>query len=350
MARIICILCFLVTVRCYIFPIRRSVLLKNAGKAGISRLKESRRIHCQIKIADIPQHNRKVKAVVTDVDGTLFNSKHTLGPSTHQALITAMEQGVPVIMATGKSRGPWVKKLRESLGLTSDGWNLNGPSVFIQGLMVCDSEDRIVFSRLLSQEMVREMDRFAAERNITVIAYTTDDRIVARKVFSDSLPFSYGYTAQTNAFQSIRKTAKQPIPHNNARRTQSAPPSAPDRCSHAMSAFLIASPRQTDAQTDRLIPYSEPTPQGVGAAGMAALGGGGGAPGVYKMILMAEEPVLAALRAAVEAQVRARALLTPPTHTLLPTPFTNMPRRGGSTAPGPPRPGPPPRPPARLFF
>ena len=97
-------------------------------------------------------------------------------------MIDAMKRGIPVIMATGKSRGPWVKDLRESLGLKTNGWNLNGPSVFIQGLMVCDSEDKIVFSRLLSQEMVREMDTFAADRRITVIAYTTDDRIVARQV------------------------------------------------------------------------------------------------------------------------------------------------------------------------
>ena len=59
---------------------------------------------------------------------------------------------------------------------------------------------------------------------------------------------------------------------------------------------------QTIAQTDRLFPYSEPVPEAIGAAGMAALGGGGGAPGVYKMILMADEPALAALRPALEAQ------------------------------------------------
>jgi hydroxymethylpyrimidine pyrophosphatase-like HAD family hydrolase len=107
---------------------------------------------------------------------------HTLGPDTRAAIISAMERGIPVVMATGKSRGPWVQQLRASLGLPGQSWNLNGPSVFIQGLMVCDSADRIVSSRLLSAPMVHEMDLFASSRGITIIAYTTDDRIVARQV------------------------------------------------------------------------------------------------------------------------------------------------------------------------
>ena len=137
---------------------------------------------CQQSISDLPASSRRVKAIVSDVDGTLFNSQHQLGPDTRLALISAMDRGIPIIMATGKSRGPWVKQLRESLGMRGDGWNINGPSVFIQGLMVCDDRDRIVFSRLLNAEMIREMDQFAADRGITVIAYTTDDRIVARQV------------------------------------------------------------------------------------------------------------------------------------------------------------------------
>ena len=101
---------------------------------------------CQLKISDLSHvdQRRKVKAIITDVDGTLFNSHHSLGPDTRAAILLAMERGIPVVMATGKSRGPWVQQLRASLGLQGQSWNLNGPSVFIQGLMVCDSADRIV--------------------------------------------------------------------------------------------------------------------------------------------------------------------------------------------------------------
>lgn len=179
MARIILAFCLLATVHSFRIPSQPAIHF--TGTVRQSRT-ASLRYSCQLQISQIQKVDRKVKAVVTDVDGTLFNSNHRLGPSTRDAVIDAMKLGIPVVMATGKSRGPWVKDLRESLGLKTNGWNLNGPSVFIQGLMVCDSEDKIVFSRLLSQEMVREMDTFAADRRITVIAYTTDDRIVARQV------------------------------------------------------------------------------------------------------------------------------------------------------------------------
>ena len=46
--------------------------------------------------------DRTVKAVFTDVDGTLFNSKHALSEDTREALLATMKAGIPVIMATGK--------------------------------------------------------------------------------------------------------------------------------------------------------------------------------------------------------------------------------------------------------
>jgi ribonucleotide monophosphatase NagD (HAD superfamily) len=46
--------------------------------------------------------DRTVKAVFTDVDGTLFNSKHALSEDTKEALLATMQAGIPVIMATGK--------------------------------------------------------------------------------------------------------------------------------------------------------------------------------------------------------------------------------------------------------
>ncbi len=87
-----------------------------------------------------------------------------------------------MFLPTDNSRGPWVKDMREALGFSDNGWSLNGPSVFIQGLMVCDKNEHVVHARVLSSTMVLEMDKFAADKEITVIAYTSDGRIVAREV------------------------------------------------------------------------------------------------------------------------------------------------------------------------
>jgi hypothetical protein len=43
-------------------------------------------------------------------------------------------------MATGKARGRWVGMMRKQMGLEQEGWTLNGPGVFIQGLLVCNEQ------------------------------------------------------------------------------------------------------------------------------------------------------------------------------------------------------------------
>ena len=81
-------------------------------------------------------------------------------------------------MATGKSRGPWVRDVRASLGLPGDGWSLNGPGVFIQGLLVCDEQGASVQQKLLPAPVIQSLLDFCEARSFTVVAYTTDDEIV----------------------------------------------------------------------------------------------------------------------------------------------------------------------------
>eukprot|EP00899_Mesostigma_viride_P002472 jgi/Mesvir1/12225/Mv00451-RA.1 len=188
---------------------------------------------------------RKARVVCTDVDGTLLNSKHTLSPTVESALRACFAANVPVVLATGKARGPWVEPLRRQLGLTQPGWTLNGPAVFLQGLKVCDASGQLVHSRVMDRGLIEAVTDFAAEAGVTLTAYTEDDRIVAR---------------------------------------------------------------ETDAQTDRLIPYAEPVPEALGA-GFEKLGLPGH-PAVHKMILMGEESRVVELRPALEALVGGQATLT----------------------------------------
>jgi len=190
---------------------------------------------------------RRVKAVFTDVDGTLLNSKHRLSEETIGMLKRAMDSGVPIVMATGKARGAWVGMMREQMGMSSDGWTLNGPGVFIQGLLVCDDQGNIVKRTLLTNEVVRQMNEFAAQRGVQIVAYTSDDEIVSA---------------------------------------------------------------QADKYSDLLVPFSEPTPQTIGRDTMDLLSSGVGHPDAFKMILLAEEPTLAALRADLEGAIEGVACVT----------------------------------------
>lgn len=44
----------------------------------------------------------KIKAIVMDVDGTLFNSDKQIGPKTKELLIKAQEMGIKVVLASGR--------------------------------------------------------------------------------------------------------------------------------------------------------------------------------------------------------------------------------------------------------
>ena len=178
----------------------------------------------------------KVKCIFSDVDGTLLDKHHRLQPETQQAILDAVEAGIPFIMATGKSRGPWVQELRRQLGFNSAGYSLNGPGVFIQGLLVCNQAGEAVQQLLLTAEVIATMNAWAGERGLSLVAYTTDDHIVCAR---------------------------------------------------------------TDQHTDKIIPFNEPVPDAIGQAGMRQLSQRSD-PGVYKMMLMADEADLSPKRSDLE--------------------------------------------------
>jgi len=187
----------------------------------------------------------RVQCIFSDVDGTLLDKQHVLQPETQEAILDAIAAGIPFVMATGKSRGPWVQDVRRQLGFTGSGYSLNGPGVFIQGLLVCDKSGEPVQQLLLPAEVITEMNTFAAARAISLVAYTTDDQIV---------------------------------------------------CS------------DTDEHTDKIIPFNEPVPEAIGEK-MSVLAQPGQA-GVYKMMLMGHEPLLAKTRPDLEALLEGKATVT----------------------------------------
>ncbi len=67
-----------------------------------------------------------IRAIVTDVDGTLLNSSQRLTQRTVNALNAAVDGGVQLVLATGKARGPWLQDVAPRL-------QLHGPTVFLQG-------------------------------------------------------------------------------------------------------------------------------------------------------------------------------------------------------------------------
>ena len=123
----------------------------------------SRRIHA------LASGNNAIDLIFTDVDGTLLNSNQEL---TKKVELSVAAAGVPLVVATGKALGPWTDRILPRL-------DTRMPQIFIQGLLVRDYDDGIIYQRLLEEEILREAIEFAEKYDVSLTAYC-GDRIVCK--------------------------------------------------------------------------------------------------------------------------------------------------------------------------
>lgn len=129
-----------------------------------------------------------IEMIVTDVDGTLLNSKQKLSVKTASALQRAARLGVRTVVATGKTRGPWARDLYGKLGRE----NRQMPGLFIQGLVTCDGRGQVLESRTLERGCVKEILRFAGVRGCVVVAFCGDKIICSSRNASTDRVLDYG--------------------------------------------------------------------------------------------------------------------------------------------------------------
>ncbi|KAF6261871.1 HAD-like domain-containing protein, partial [Scenedesmus sp. NREL 46B-D3] len=196
---------------------------------------------------------QQISIIASDVDGTLLNSQQQLTPAVEAAVKQAADAGVPLIVATGKARGPWVHQVLPRLGLAL-------PGVFLQGLLIADAQGNVLHSRCLPDDVVASCIQLAAQHDITLTAYC-NDRI-----------FCKATDEHTN-----RRAAAQ-------RRSRGAP--------RLGAAWLLW--------------YKEPTPEPVGDLASHLLG----SVETHKLIFMAPQAVIDGVRPDIEAALAGRASCT----------------------------------------
>lgn len=108
-----------------------------------------------------------IQAIVIDMDGTLLNSHHQLSPRNEQALRRAIEQGITVIVATGKSRYSAVGIIEKL--------NLDTPGVYLQGLAIYNADGSIRHERTLDPAVVRQVIEQTADGGYTLAFYCRDE-------------------------------------------------------------------------------------------------------------------------------------------------------------------------------
>ncbi|MET0386553.1 MAG: HAD family hydrolase [Polyangiales bacterium] len=102
---------------------------------------------------------RAYDALVLDIDGTLLNERETIPERTHAAITRALQAGVVVMLATGRSHGG-VREVAVRLGLTTPSVVFNGASVYSH------LDDRMVDTRYVGEDLVNDLLAFAQDAGL----------------------------------------------------------------------------------------------------------------------------------------------------------------------------------------
>lgn len=142
------------------------------------------------------QKASSIRAIASDVDGTLLTSEQDLHPRTRNGLQRAIKsvasanldprksggQLMHFFIATGKSQKGALDSLGEEIaGLILDN---NIPGVYLQGLFCVDGRGKVLFERKLSAKAVSVAEKLAKENDISIVSYDGDD-LYTTKVTAD---------------------------------------------------------------------------------------------------------------------------------------------------------------------
>lgn len=116
--------------------------------------------------------------LVLDIDGTLTNSKKQISPRTKEALIEIQEQGIIVVLASGRPTAG-VLPLADELELSRFGnyiLSFNGAKI-----INCKT-NTVIFQKTLPKEVIPLLYEEALRHNVGIITYEGDTIISGTKI------------------------------------------------------------------------------------------------------------------------------------------------------------------------
>jgi len=127
--------------------------------------------------APAPKLAHDIRLIALDIDGTLLNSRHEMSERTRKAIKAAIDKGVQIIIATGKTRNA-VKYVHDQLGVPLMG-------IFLQGLATHSADGAVMYQQTLDAQIARQIVTYADDRGFTVIAYH-GERLMMRAFHKDA--------------------------------------------------------------------------------------------------------------------------------------------------------------------
>lgn len=122
----------------------------------------------------------EVKAVLSDMDGTLLNSHHAVSHSSLETIKRLREENVLFFPATGRTRKSAIDAAGQSF-VELFGNNLESiPGVFSQGLVVYGKNGHLIYERFIDENALAISEDFFSKENMAIVAYA-GDRIFCQK-------------------------------------------------------------------------------------------------------------------------------------------------------------------------
>lgn len=114
---------------------------------------------------------KKIKMIVLDMDDTLLDDDHNVSDRNREAIKKAQEEGVYVVLASGRPTGAMIEYARE-LELDKYGSYIisyNG------GEIICCKSEKAIFEQSLTMEEVHELYDFSREHNVQILTYHNNE-------------------------------------------------------------------------------------------------------------------------------------------------------------------------------
>lgn len=120
------------------------------------------------------------KILVIDIDGTLVSNDGTISTENRKALSMANGQGLKICLSTGRA----IQACRSIITQLE----LDGYHIFFDGALVSSSwPERVVYSRPISRETLRQVIDFSRENDISIDLYSASRYYVEQETWSSNL-------------------------------------------------------------------------------------------------------------------------------------------------------------------
>ena len=132
---------------------------------------------------DLKQKSKTIRAIASDVDGTILTSEQTIHPITRNAIKQAV--GLAMTSSTSTSIAPFfffpaTGKSREG-ALSSLGYEMstlltqsNVPGVYLQGLFCVDGNQNVVFEKKLTKTAIAAVEEIVQKEQLSIVGYDGD--------------------------------------------------------------------------------------------------------------------------------------------------------------------------------